>query len=181
MRRPLWAEQKTGHLPGRPVSNTKPNRQCNTFKLLFFWLASSLPLQPLQTNRHQTRRRLAPGYGELGYVAPHAGSYRLPVLQQAADGAVIREDGRQRCACTSCTVTKLFYSALFTAPAAMSTVVHSPLRCSARIKQRLDRESELAAGLRLLSLSFDPTHDTPEVMQLYGQRVLAVVAASGIF
>ena len=35
---------------------------------------------------------LAPGYGDLGYDVPPAGSYALPPLGQAADGDVLDDD-----------------------------------------------------------------------------------------
>ena len=37
---------------------------------------------------------LAPGYGPLEYVPPPAGSYELPPLGKAVDGAVINKDGK---------------------------------------------------------------------------------------
>ena len=38
-----------------------------------------------------------------------------------------------------------------------------------KIKNRLKKEPELAAKLRLITLSFNPEHDTPEMMKHYGQ------------
>ena len=38
---------------------------------------------------------LAPGYSPLTYAAPAPGTYSLPFLFKAADGEVLREDGRK--------------------------------------------------------------------------------------
>lgn len=136
------------------------------FKLLLLWLALFATTAGADKPA-SNETPLASGYGELGYVAPHVGSYRLPVLQPAADGAVIREDGRRvrlhQLYGDKIVLLSFIYSTC-------SDVNGCPLATAvlARIKQRLDREPELAAGLRLLSLSFDPIHDTPEVMQRYG-------------
>ena len=40
-----------------------------------------------------------------------------------------------------------------------------------KIKNRLKKEPELASKLRLVTLSFNPEHDTPEMMQRYGQEL----------
>src|SRR6185436_1285109 len=41
------------------------------------------------------------------------------------------------------------------------------------LKKVLDREPLLRAHLRFVSLSFDPDHDTPEAMRLYGGSHMA--------
>lgn len=111
---------------------------------------------------------LAPGYGNLGYEVPDAGSYNLPVLHAAADGRVLREDGH------SVRLHDLYGDKIVLLSFIYSTcsdVNGCPLATAvlARIKKRLDNDPELAKNLRLLSLSFDPVHDTPEVMRLYGR------------
>ena len=37
-----------------------------------------------------------------------------------------------------------------------------------KIQQKLSKEPEVGKNVRLLSLSFDPKNDTPEIMKLYG-------------
>lgn len=115
---------------------------------------------------------LAVGYGKLGYTAPEPGSYRLPPLQQAADGDILRSDGQparlHQLYGDKLVLLSFIYSSC-------SDVSGCPLATAvlARIKHRLDRDPELAGSLRLISLSFDPAHDTPEVMRLYGNNFLS--------
>lgn len=110
---------------------------------------------------------LAPGYGDLGYRPPAPGSYELPALQAAPDGEILRADG------TSGHLYDLYgdkYVLLSFIYSTCSDVNGCPLATAvlARIKNRLNDFPDLAANLRLVSLSFDPAHDTPPVMQLYG-------------
>lgn len=111
---------------------------------------------------------LPPGYGELGYTAPAPGTYELPVLDDAADGVVLSSDGME---------TRLHE--VFGGANVLLSFVYSTCRDTAgcplatavfhRIKQRLQQAPEIAGRLRLVTLSFDPAHDTPEVMRLYGE------------
>jgi len=107
------------------------------------------------------------GYGDLGYPAPEPGSYALPPLFDAADGEVLNTDGSparlQRYLGDRIVLLSFVYSTC-------SDVAGCPLATAVfyRIKRRLESEPELARQLRLVTLSFDPGHDTPEVMRLYG-------------
>lgn len=113
----------------------------------------------------------APGYGALGYQPPPPGSYRLPPLGEAGDGEVLDEGGRTR------RLHELFGGRVVVLSfiySSCSDVNGCPLSTTVlnRIKQGMDRDPELAAGLRLISLSFDPDHDTPEVMRAYGASLV---------
>ncbi len=107
------------------------------------------------------------GYGELGYPAPMPGTYDLPPLFDAADGAVLDTDGEptrlHRYLGDRIVLLSFVYSTC-------SDVAGCPLATAVfhRIKQHLASEPDLARQLRLVTLSFDPDHDTPEVMRLYG-------------
>ncbi len=135
-------------------------------KLLGLWLM----LVPAVTAAPASETvSLAPGYGKLGYEAPEAGSYRLPPLQNAADGEVVKASGE------TARLHDLYGDKLVLLSFIYSTcndVNGCPLATAvlARIKSRLDKQPEVAAQLRLISLSFDPEHDTPEVMRLYGNN-----------
>jgi len=109
---------------------------------------------------------LAPGYGELGYALPAVGSYALPPLGQAADGEVLDSDGQSR------RLYELFgdgYVLLAFIYSTCSDVNGCPLTSHVfyRIKSAMKQDVEIARNLRLISLSFDPQTDTPEVMKLY--------------
>ncbi len=111
---------------------------------------------------------LAPGWGDLAYTAPEAGTYSLPPFSMAADGVVLDEDGR------SVNLHDLYGDKIVLLSfiySSCSDINGCPLATAvlSRIKKHLDSDPQLADNLRLLSLSFDPVHDTPEVMKLYGK------------
>ena len=112
---------------------------------------------------------LAPGYGELGYQIPEVGSYPLPVLGHAADGAVLDAQGQSR------RLYDLFdgqYVLLAFIYTTCSDVNGCPLTSHVfyQIKSAMKNDPVLAKRLKLISLSFDPEQDSPEVMALYGNN-----------
>ncbi len=111
---------------------------------------------------------LAPGYGELAFDAPAPGSYDLPVIDTAADGKVLDSTG------ASTRLYDLFQDKVILLSFIYSTcndVNGCPLATAVfyRLKNRLQQQPEIARQLRLLTLSFNPDHDTPEIMAEYGQ------------
>ncbi len=112
---------------------------------------------------------LAPGYGELGYELPPVGSYALPPLGKAADGEVLDSEGRAR------RLFDLFddrYVLLAFIYSSCNDVDGCPLTSHVfyKIKAAMKHDPELAKELKLISLSFDPEVDTPQVMALYGSN-----------
>lgn len=109
---------------------------------------------------------LPPGYGALGYDAPAPGTYDLPSLFPAADGEVLTDGGEptrlHRLLGDRVVLLSFIYSTCSDAAGCplATAVLH-------RVERRLARESDLAERVRLITLSFDPHHDTPEVMRLY--------------
>ncbi len=110
---------------------------------------------------------LAPGYAELTFEAPAAGSYELPVLGVAGDGEVLGSDG---------SAIRLA-SLLGDKPVLMSFVYTScddvngcPLATYvlSQVARRIHDDPELRGAVRFVSLSFDPMNDTPQVMADYG-------------
>jgi protein SCO1 len=97
------------------------------------------------------------------YDAPAPGTYTLPVIKRAADGALLDSAGKNvRLAELTrgrITVMSFIYTRCSDARACpMATGVLMQLhRASAN-------EPALAAGMRLVSMSFDPANDTPERM-----------------
>lgn len=106
---------------------------------------------------------LAPGYGPLAFEAPEPGSYALPPLGDAGDGRLLASDGSpvalHDLLGDKVTILSLMY-------ASCSDVNGCPLATAVlhQIASRMKKDPELSSGLRLLSLSFDPERDTPEVM-----------------
>ncbi len=127
-------------------------------------------LLSLMTNSylHADQQTLAPGYGPLQFEAPAPGSYKLPVIGQAADGNVLtinKQDAQLHDLMGDKIVLLSFiYSTC-------SDVNGCPLATAVfhKINRRLQKEPQLAKNLRLLTLSFNPEHDTPEAMRHYGK------------
>ena len=100
------------------------------------------------------------------YDAPLPGSYKLPIIKRAADGEVLDSDGRplrlSELTQGRVTVMSFIYTRCAAAKACpMATGVLMQLH-------RLSSEDlALAQNLRLVSMSFDPTTDTPERMTAY--------------
>ena len=113
---------------------------------------------------------LAPGYGTLEFSAPEPGSYTLPVLGSAADGKVLDTQGNALTLHSLMGDKVVLLSFIYST---CSDVNGCPLATAVlhKIKNRLKKEPELAEKLRLLTLSFNPEHDTPEMMQHYGQAL----------
>ncbi len=111
----------------------------------------------------------APGYGDLGYALPPVGSYRLPPLGTASDGEVLDTQGRTR------RLFELFgdgYVLLAFIYSSCNDTDGCPLTSHVfyKIKAAMKYDPALADGLKLISLSFDPEIDTPQVMALYGNN-----------
>ena len=123
----------------------------------------------VQAEQPQT---LAPGYSDLRYPVPVPGTYKLPAIGQASNGNVLDSDGH------ATTLDNLMGSAnnpnkivlLSFIYATCSDVNGCPLATAVfhKIKNRLEKEPELASQLRLITLSFNPEHDTPQRMKEYG-------------
>jgi len=103
---------------------------------------------------------------EHDYFAPRPGTYELPVIKAAADGEVVDATGQERALSTlthgRVTVMSFIYTRCAAARACpMATGVLMQLH------QASADDPELAKGLRLVSMSFDPENDTPQRMAAY--------------
>jgi cytochrome c peroxidase len=117
----------------------------------------------------QASKPLAPGYGDLQFNAPIPGTYKLPALGLASDGNVLDSAGHNT------TLHKLMGSPdkvvlLSFVYATCSDINGCPLATAVfhKIKNRLEKEPTVASQLRLITLSFNPEHDTPQRMKEYG-------------
>lgn len=109
------------------------------------------------------------GYEPLPYALPKPGTYELPSLGLAADGEVLTSKG------VSESLHKLFGSGntlLAFIYSTCSDVNGCPLSSHVlyKISQKIRLDNRLQDNLRIVSLSFDPLRDTPEVMNLYEQN-----------
>jgi cytochrome oxidase Cu insertion factor (SCO1/SenC/PrrC family) len=102
------------------------------------------------------------------YDPPPPGSYVLPVLQPARDGTLLDVDGREvqlhELLDGRVAILSFIYTRCMDPRACLrATGVLNQL-------QRLSRrDSTLVDKLTLITLSFDPAHDTPEIMSRYGR------------
>jgi cytochrome c peroxidase len=112
---------------------------------------------------------LAPGYGELEYTAPAAGSYQLPPLGKAADGKVRDSDGRATSLHELLDDKLVLMGFIYTH---CPDVNGCPLASYVmkQVQARLVEIPELRDQVRLISLSFDPELDTPEAMRKYSHH-----------
>ncbi|UHC18371.1 SCO family protein [Methylobacterium currus] len=97
------------------------------------------------------------------FPIPAPGSYRLPPIKPAAGGTVLDETGRRRDLLDDAhaiTVLALIYTRCGdVCPLASADM--------ARLQDLAAKEPGLARRIRLVTLSFDPEHDTPEVMRRF--------------
>jgi cytochrome oxidase Cu insertion factor (SCO1/SenC/PrrC family) len=100
------------------------------------------------------------------YEPPAPGSYLLPVIKSAADGEVLDADGHAlRLADLTraqVTVMSFIYTRCGQTCPYATGVLNQLYRLSSH-------DRALADGLRLISLSFDPSADTPAKMRAYGE------------
>ncbi|WP_159437644.1 SCO family protein [Ferrimonas marina] len=132
-----------------------------------------LPLRlGAEEDPHAQHRELpadAPAYQGLGYTLPAAGSYRLPPIHGAKDGEVLLSTGEP---------AQLFslYQGHYVVLSFIYTRCPDPNACPlasfvlSRLQLKLAQQPELAAQVRLITLSFDPQFDSPATMAAYGQR-----------
>ena len=115
-----------------------------------------------------TEAVLAPGWGPLAFEPPAPGSYALPPLFPAADGRVLDADGTETTLHAVYGDSIVLLSFVF---ASCTDVNGCPLATSVlqRVQHRVAQRPDLAERIRLVSLSFDPARDTPEVMRKYGE------------
>ncbi|HUS35035.1 MAG TPA: SCO family protein [Verrucomicrobiae bacterium] len=105
---------------------------------------------------------------EYDYDIPVAGEYELPVLQSATDGLVLGTNGAP-------TKLRNLMSERIVVLSFIYTRCSDPKACmratgALNELQRIAKtRPDLADKLLLITLSFDPAHDTPEIMQRYGQ------------
>ncbi len=104
------------------------------------------------------------------YEAPAPGSYRLPRIKAAGGGSVVSAKGEDLklgdCLAGKITLLSFIYTRCSDpngCPLATSTLFE--------VFDRATADEMLSEDLRLISLSFDPENDTPEVMARYGPGV----------
>jgi cytochrome c peroxidase len=139
---------------------------------LFLFMALSAVTAPYATTAQGAGSGqpvvLAPFYSGQEYLPPEPGTYELPALGQAADGAVLDSSGQaQRLSDYLGDGKVVLLSFIYSH---CTDVNGCPLSTAVlySIQQKIKDDPWLRKHFRMISLSFDPTYDTPEVMKLYG-------------
>lgn len=106
---------------------------------------------------------------DTGFIPPAPGSYNLPPIQPAPEGEVLDLSGRAMplAALTRARITLL--GLVYTRCADPDACPRATWAFSS-VRAML-RDDRLAARVRLVTLSFDPAHDTPPVLARYAARV----------
>ena len=107
---------------------------------------------------------IAPGYGQLNYNLPEAGSYELPVIVEAKDAQILNVDNEYT------NLHQVFegkYTLLSFIYTRCSDVNGCPLAHFVynNIQQQASKYPALNHRLQLISMSIDPMHDTPELLK----------------
>ncbi len=104
-----------------------------------------------------------PGWGELSYVPPAAGTYQLPVIMSATNGVVLKEDHSTANLFDLMSDRIVFLSFIFTR---CSDVNGCPLANAVlyKVQSRINQRPDLAEKVSLLTISFDPEFDKPEIV-----------------
>lgn len=123
---------------------------------------------------------LAPGWGELDFVAPEAGSYELPRIKKAGNGEILLGNGEKAQLDDYIGDKAVLLSFIYTSCSDLNGcplatfVLHS-------ISKTLRENPAVNDDIRLITLSFDPERDTPEAMQSYGEDFTKDSAVEWLF
>jgi len=112
---------------------------------------------------------LAPGYSALEFPAPESGTYALPPLGEAADGVLLDSSGAEVSLHELYDDKTIVLSFIYTS---CPDVNGCPLASFVlgQIQERLAKDEQVMSNVRLVTVSFDPANDLPEVMANYGQQ-----------
>src|SRR6516225_3417333 len=109
-----------------------------------------------------------PRTSDYDYDTPAPGSYSLPVVKPAPDGEALDSKGRPirlREVTRGCVTIMSFIYTRCAAPKACPYATGVLME----LHQHSSEDPQLAKGMRLVSLSFDPGSDTPERMAVYAR------------
>src|ERR1700730_12052255 len=97
------------------------------------------------------------------------GTYQLPAIQSVEDATLLDERGRavRLSALTKGKITLLTFFYTYCADPLGCPFAHTTL---ANLRDRVRDDRTLAGRVRFVSVSLDPTHDTPEVIARYSKE-----------
>ena len=111
-----------------------------------------------------------PRDSDYDYEPPVPGSYSLPVVKPAADGALLDSTGKslRLGELTQGRVTVLSF--IYTRCAAGKACPYATGVLN-QLHQRSAEDQTLAKNMRLVSMSFDPEYDTPQRLAAYSEAI----------
>jgi protein SCO1/2 len=127
-------------------------------------LAFGLTTLPSAARAHDGHKP-GPGTGPAASYAfplPKPGSYRLPPIKRAGGGGVLDETGRRRELGELLRGRATVLAFIYTRCGDVCPAVTLDM---ARLQDLAAKDRGLSPRMRLISMSFDPGHDTPEVMR----------------
>lgn len=135
--------------------------------LLLIWAWSATAL--CAPHEHQAPVVLAPGYAPLSFTPPEPGSYALPNMGNAADGDVLDSRGNGARLFDFLGEKPTILSFIFTS---CDDVNGCPLATYVMrsLQDALQTDPATADKARLVSFSFDPLFDTPDIIAAYGAQ-----------
>ena len=103
------------------------------------------------------------------FVPPPPGSYKLQRIQRVSDAVLLDSAGRSvsLSALTHGKITLLTFFYTYCVDPLGCPFAHTTL---AQLRDRVRGDGALAGRVRFVSVSLDPTHDTPAVIANYGQE-----------
>jgi len=104
---------------------------------------------------------------QFDFTPPAPGSYRLERIMPAPQGTVLDADGRPQPLSRYTTGRITLLSFIYTTcrdPGGCPLAYHA----MEELKQHIAADAALSGKVRFVTLSFDPSRDTPKVMKLYG-------------
>lgn len=104
------------------------------------------------------------------FEAPVPGTYELPVIKPAADGALVDSNGNST-RLSGITIGKITVLSFIYTRCGDATACPFAASVLNRLHLTSREDGVLARNLRLVSMSFDPEHDTPERMAEYASIV----------
>lgn len=123
-------------------------------------------LQTAAHDGHHHGRKPSPApASRYAFALPEPGTYRLPPIRAAAGGRVVKENGAVAELAGLLRGRITVFSFIYTRCADICPAATMQL---AQLRELARSHPELDGRLRLVSMSFDPGHDTPAVMAEYG-------------
>jgi cytochrome c peroxidase len=119
------------------------------------------------SHQHAAPVVLAPGYADLDFAPPPVGGYALPPLGEVADARVVDAQGvigrLHEMLGDKVVVLSFIYTRC-------NDVNGCPLATHVlgKLQGAITSAPDLQGKVRLVSFSFDPSHDTPAVLRQYG-------------